>query len=222
MSGITRGLAQIEQMMNKANEKYEDREPAKWLKLNDGESVKITFLQEIDADSPNYNDAAGQVFVAAEHSSPADYRRKALCTVDDGGCYGCEQHSKNPKEGWKARGRLYANVLVDDGKNDPYVAILSQGLSGKSITPTLLMFASDSNSVTSNAFRIKRSGTGTSTEYSLVPVMNSEGVDPTDYTLYDLEKIVTRYIPYADQAEFYGGTQQTDAHQTVESDALSW
>ncbi len=209
MASIVRGLASLEGYLDKANAPFDDSPKARWVKLDDGQTVKINFLQEIDADSPNYSEKAGTTFLAVEHSNPDDYRRKALCTLEDeGSCYGCEQARAHPKTGWRSRGRLYANVLVDDGKDTPYVAILSQGTSGKSITPTLVMFASDAGGITGSAFRIKRSGTGTATEYSLVPIMKSEGVNPDEYDLFDLEKVCTRYVPYAEQKAFYGVVEE--------------
>ena len=223
MSGIVRGLAGLEKFVERSAGSSNDGVKARWVRLDDGQVVKINFLQELDQDSPNFNADAGAAFLAVEHSNPDNYRRKALCTIDDeGACYGCEQDRANPKKGWRSRGRLYVNVLVDDGKEDPYVAILSQGTSGKTITPSLLMWAGENESITDSAFRIKRSGTGTSTEYSLVPAPKSQGVDPNDYDLYDIEKIATRYVPYAEQHDFYDGGSEESAAPKESSSAMEW
>lgn len=200
--GIITGLQQIEQEVNKAS--GGNYEKAKWLKMNDGQSVKIHFLQELDKESPGFNPAAGEAIVVSEHSNPDDYMRKASCThADTGSCYGCEQNAKYPKTGWRAKLRFYANVLVDDGKNDPYVAILSQGVSEKAIMPSLMMFARDSGSITQCQFRIARKGTSKTTTYSLVPIFNTVGVDPTQFDLFDLKKSCVREVPYEEQEAFY-------------------
>ena len=142
--GIVKGLKDLNKVMDKPQSSGGDGVKGRWVKLEDAESVKIRFLQELDPDSPTYNEKSGLGFIAVEHTNPKDYRRKALCTMDDQGkCYGCEQHRKDYKAGWKGRSRLYINVLVDDGKEDPYVAILSQGSSGKTITPTLIEYAGE-------------------------------------------------------------------------------
>lgn len=222
--GIVRGLAGLNKYIDNQSSNQGDQPKAHWVKLDDGQTVKIWFLQELDADSENYNPNTGTAFLAVEHSNPKDYRKKALCTIEDeGACYGCEQARKHPKTGWKSRGRLYVNVLVDDGKTDPYVAILSQGTSDKTITPTLALFAGDAGTITDSAFRIKRSGTGTATGYSLVPIAKSEGVDSNDYELYNLEKIATRYIPYGEQEDFYGVEESApEEPKASASSAMEW
>lgn len=223
MSSLVRGLSALEAYLDKANAPFDDSPKARWLKLDDNQSVKITFLQEIDADSPQYSQKNGTVFLAVEHSNPDDYRKKALCTIEDeGSCYACEMARAHPKTGWRSRGRLYANVLVDDGNDDPYVAILSQGTSGKSITPSLAMFAGDSGSITSNTFRIKRSGVGTATSYALIPLMKSDPVDVEGYDLFDLEKVCVRHIAYADQKAFYGFEEVDEAPAEVAAPSMEW
>ena len=162
--GIVKGLKGLNQVMDKPQSSGGDGTKARWVKLEDGESIKIRFLQELDPDSPTYDEKMGLGFIALEHTNPKDYRRKALCTMEDQGkCYGCEQHRKDYKAGWKGRSRLYINVLIDDGKEDPYVAILSQGSSGKTITPTLIEYAGEMGSITNLMWRVKRSGTKTNT-----------------------------------------------------------
>lgn len=226
MSGIVKGLANLERLLSKQSGDGKPREKARWVKLEDGQTVRITFLQELDEDARNFNPAAGVAFIASEHSNPSDYRKKALCTADEGKCYGCEQDALHPREGWRARNRLYVNVLVDDGSNDPYVGILSQGTSTKAITPALLMWAGDNESITDSSFRLRRTGEKTATEYALVPVPRSEGLTPEEINeleLYDLERIVTRTVPYDEQEAFYNGEQQDSApEKTVEKSAMEW
>jgi hypothetical protein len=136
MASIT-GLANIKSLIDKP--KGNDGPKARWLKLDDGQSIKIRFLNEVDADSKSYNAENGLAIVVAEHTNPKDYRRKAACTLEEEGrCFGCEMHRRDPKAGWKARLRYYTNVMVDDGTEDPYVAIWSQGVGPKSPTTTTI------------------------------------------------------------------------------------
>ena len=204
---IVRGLKDLNKALDKPTYNGGDENKARWLKVEDGESVKIRFLQELDADSPNYNDKLGCGFIALEHTNPKDYRRKALDTMEsEGRDWANEQHRKDPKVGWKARTRLYINVLVDDGKEAPYVAILSQGTSGKTITPTLIEYAGEMGSITNTVWRIKRNGMKTDTSYTIITLAKDETpFDFSAFELYDLEKTAVRNVPYAEQESFYLG-----------------
>ncbi len=223
---IVRGLKNMNKTLDKPSVSKSDGPKAKWLKLEDGESVKIRFLQELDPDSPHYNDKLGLGFIAVEHTNPKDYRRKALCTIDDQGrCWGCDQHKKDYKAGWKGRSRLYVNVLVDDGKNEPYVAILSQGSSGKTITPTLIEYAGEMGSITNLMWRVKRNGVKTDTSYTAIPLQKDEETfDVSGIEAYDLEKTAVREVKYEDQEAFYlfGDGNSEDESSTTTTSSLEW
>ena len=219
--GLVKGLKDLNKVMDKPQSSGGDSSRARWVKLDDAESVKIRFLQELDPDSPNYNEKNSLGFIAVEHTNPKDYNRKALCTIDDQGkCWGCEQHRKDYKAGWKGRSRLYINVLVDDGKEDPYVAILSQGSSGKTITPTLIEYAGEMGSISNLVWRIKRTGTKTDTSYTSIPLAKDETpFDSSGLELYELEKVAVRDLPYTEQEAFFngeGGEEPSSATGSVE------
>ena len=219
---IVKGLKNITSVMDKSSGDS-DGSKARWVKLADGESVKMRFLQELDPDSPDYNEKAGLGFIAAEHTNPNNYRSKALCTSDDQGrCWACEQHRKDYKAGWKARSRLYINVLVDDGKEDPYVAILSQGTSGKTITPTLIEYAGEMGSISNLTWRLKRSGTGTSTEYVGISLgQDKEKFDAAKYELFDLEKVAVKEVAFDEQEKFYMFGESEEAAEGSSSEGTS-
>lgn len=220
--GLVKGLKAMNQTLDRPAASS-DAPRGRWLKLSDGQSVKIKFLQELDPDSPSYNDKAGLAFIAVEHTNPSDYRRKALCSIDDQGrCFGCEQHRKDPKAGWKGRSRLYCNVLVDDGQEEPYVAILSQGTGPKSATPEIIQYAGETGTITANTWRLKRTGERTDTNYSIIPLpTDSDPVDIDNLELWDLEKIAVRDVPYDDQYTFYLGTSQEEDNSSSSSN-VEW
>jgi len=224
--GIVKGLKDLNKALDKPSYNESDSTKGRWVKLEDGESVKIRFLQELDPDSPSYNEKNGLGFIAVEHTNPKDYRRKALCTMEDQGkCWGCEQHRKDFKAGWKGRSRLYINVLVDDGKEDPYVAILSQGSSGKTVTPTLIEYAGEMGSITNLMWRIKRSGTKTDTSYTIIPLAKDESeFDYSSLELYALEISAVRDLPYTEQEGFFSGEPSGGENQasTATSSSLDW
>jgi hypothetical protein len=219
--GIVKGLTALNKTLDRPSFSN-DGVKGRWVKLADSQSVKIRFLQELDPDSPQYNEKNGVGFIAIEHTNPTDYRRKALCSIDDQGrCFGCEQHRKDMKAGWKGRSRMYINVLVDDGTEDPYVAILSQGSGPKSATPEVIQYAGETGSITNVVWRLKRTGERTDTNYSIIPLPTADVVS-TDYELFDLEKIAVRDIPYAEQEGFYLGLDSSGSGAPAVSTSDEW
>ena len=219
---IVRGLKNMNKTLDKPTYNSGEGSKARWLKLEDGESIKIRFLQELDPDSPTYDEKMGLGFIALEHTNPKDYRRKALDTMEsDGRDWANEQHRKDPKAGWKARSRLYINVLVDDGKEEPYVAILSQGTSAKTITPTLIEYAGEMGSITNLMWRIKRTGTKTDTSYTIIPLAKDETpFDGSSLELYQLEDTAVRDMPYTEQEAFFAG--EANGEESTSSSSVDW
>ena len=222
--GIVKGLSAINKAMDKPTT-TSDGQKGRWLALKDNQSVKIRFLQEIDPDSANYNQKAGLGFIAIEHTNPKDYRRKALCTIEDQGqCYGCEQYRRDPKSGWKGRPRFYVNVLVEDGAEDPYVAIFSLGTGPKSATPEISQYATETGSITNLVWKLKRTGEKTDTNYSIIPLPTAD-VKPIDfdkYELFDLEKTAVRDVSYAEQEAFYAGITSDASPESSTSSSVEW
>jgi hypothetical protein len=142
---------------------------------------------------------------------------------DQGKCYGCEQHRKDHKAGWKGRPRLYINVLVDDGKEDPYVAVLSQGISGKTITPTLNEYAKEMGSISNLMWRIKRTGLKTDTSYTIIPLAKDEtAFDSSSLELYDLMSTAVRDLPYTEQDSFFSGDNKHEDSTSSTNPAVDW
>jgi hypothetical protein len=222
--GIVTGLKNLNDVIDKPGHDSSEGSKAKWVKLEDGESVKVRFLQELDPDSPTYDAKNGLGFIAIEHTNPADYRRKALCSIDDQGkCFGCEEHRKDYKAGWKGKPRLYINVLVDNGKEDPFVAVLSQGISGKTITPTLNEYAKEMGSITNLMWRIKRTGLKTDTSYTIIPLQKDETpFDSSTVELYDLMTTAVRDLPYTEQEAFFSGELNKQEGSSATDSSLDW
>lgn len=205
MSSIIRGLKDINALLDKP--KYESNgAKVRWAKLADGQAAKIRFIEELDSESASYAEARGLSIVLSEHTNPKDYKRKAACTIDsEGRCFGCEMARKEPKSGWRSRLRFYCNILVDDGTEDPYVAVWSQGISKQSAFNTIREYALETGSVSNLEWKLKRNGQGTETNYTLLPTKpDSEPFDWSNLELHNLEKVV-REVPYPEQEAFYFG-----------------
>lgn len=208
---VIKGLKDIGAILDKP--KFENNGPkVRWVKLADGQSAKIRFVEELDEDSPSYSPERGLSVVIAEHTNPKDYKRKAACTMDsEGRCYGCEMGRKDPKSGWRSRLRFYCNVIVNDGIEEPYVAVWSQGISKQSAFNTIREYALDTGSISSLEWKIKRNGQGTETNYTLLPIKpDTEPYNWGNVDTFDLEKVV-REVPYAEQESFYFGFETSSA-----------
>lgn len=206
--GFIKGLKAINDTLDRP--KASTGQKVNWLKLEDGQSVKVRFPNELDEESPNYNDTNGLAVVVAEHTNPKDFKKKAVCTQDDEGrCFGCEMHQrengkKDYKGQWRQRLRFYTNVVVlgDEGTE---VAVWSQGVSTKSAFNMLREQAMETGSVSNTTWKMKRNGTGTETSYLLMPsAPDTEPFNWDGIELFNLEKVV-RTVPYADQEAFYLG-----------------
>ena len=217
--GIMKGLKAIDQAVNRSSAPADGGTKVRWLKLEDGQSAKVRFVNELDEDSPNYDESRDLAIVVSEHTNPKDYKRKAICTQDsEGRCFGCEMYRKEPKSGWRARFRFYTNLLVDDGLEDPYVAVWSQGVGKQSAFNTLREYAIETGSISNRLWRMKRQGTGTDTTYILLPgdpdtdKFDWKGVEP-----FNLEKVV-REVPYVEQEAFYLGFDSPTSSSTSNID----
>jgi hypothetical protein len=202
---IVKGLKNINALVDKP--KYEGTgTKVRWVKLADGQAAKIRFVNELDSDSANYNESRGLAVVCSEHTNPKDYKRKAACTQEsEGRCFGCEMARKEPKSGWRARLRFYTNVLVDDGTEEAYVAVWSQGISKQSAFNTIREYALETGSVSNLQWKLKRNGQGTETNYTLIPsIPDAEPFKWDGYEFFNLEKVV-REVPYPEQEAFYFG-----------------
>ena len=216
---VVKGLKNINALLDKP--KYdESKAKVRWLKLADGQSVKIRFVEELDEDSANYSEERGLALVVKEHTNPKDYRRKAVDTMDtEGRDWAEEMHRKDPKAGWRARLRFYCNVLVDDGLEDPYVAIWSMGVSKQSAFNTIREFALETGSISNQTWKLKRNGQGTETSYTLIPsTPDKEPFNWADVRPYPLESALSK-VPYAEQEAFYLGF---DTPSSTSSSNIDW
>lgn len=202
---VVKGLKNINALLDKP--KYDSNAiKVRWVKLADGQAAKIRFVEELDEDSASYSESRGLAVVVAEHTNPKDYKRKAACTIDtEGRCFGCEMARKEPKSGWKARMRFYCNVLVDDGLEDPYIAVWSQGISKQSAFNTIREYALETGSVSNIQWKLKRNGQGTETNYTLIPSKpDTEPFKWDGFEFHNLDKVV-REVPYPEQESFFFG-----------------
>ena len=213
---IVKGLKNINALLDKP--KYEGAK-VRWLKLADGQALKIRFVEELDEDSASYSESRGLALVVKEHTNPKDYRRKAVDTIEtEGRDWAEEMHRKDPKAGWRARLRFYCNVLVDDGIEEPYVAIWSMGVSKQSAFNTIREYALDTGSISNLTWKLKRNGQGTETSYTLIPsVPDTEPFAWNEIQPFPLESALNR-VAYAEQEAYYLGFDSPSVTSATNAD----
>jgi hypothetical protein len=213
---IVKGLKNINALLDKP--KYEGAK-VRWLKLADGQALKIRFVEELDEDSASYSEGRGLALVVKEHTNPKDYRRKAVDTMEtEGRDWAEEMHRKDPKAGWRARLRFYCNVLVDDGIEEPYVAIWSMGVSKQSAFNTIREYALDTGSISNLTWKLKRNGQGTETSYTLIPsVPDTEPFAWNEIQPFPLESALNR-VAYAEQEAYYLGFDSPSVTSATNAD----
>jgi hypothetical protein len=224
MKSVTKGIKAIDDAISRNTPQEYDGPKVNWLKLKDGERVKARFINELDEESPNYDESRGLAVVIAEHVNPKDFHKKAACTMDsEGRCFGCEMYraetpaSREEVEGksWRAKLRFYVNLLINDGTQEPYVAVWSQGTGQKQTQfPTIREYFEDTNSISNLWWNMKRVGSDKSTTYTLLPtVPDTEPFDWKGVEPINLEHVV-REVPYAEQEAFYLGFESAPASTT--------
>lgn len=129
----------------------------RWFSLNTDQEATIHFLREL-------KDALWVV----EHISAESWQKRALCTADEGICYGCKRALAEPFSGWAQKPKLYIDAYVDDGY-EKYEAIVSQTLTPNSLTPALIDYHAERGTIMDTSFHVVRTGKGKRSKYVLTP-----------------------------------------------------
>lgn len=207
------GLAAIRAYKKKMAEQAEERETRRaqgdgpkvqYLKLADGQAVKVRFLQEMDTEGKNYDPNKGIGMGAVEHTGIDDkWTYRGICTIEDGQCWPCEQFrgSKKGEPGSKyvQKRNYYINALVDFGNGEePQTWILSRGLNS-SFVADLMEETDETGTIMGKTFKVTRRGTGTDTSWSLRHLASDttfDSVNVDEAHVFKIEKDVLRHVPY--------------------------
>lgn len=227
---LTEGLAGLREKVAAAAKAGQDLPKTEWFKLEDGETKVVRFAQEVDSDSPKYDPERGLGVIASEVSNPDNFKQKCLSTLEDEGRdFGSEMHQRlqgtaGYNGGWRPKSRFYINVIVTEADGSKHVQILSQGLGPKQITPALLEMAEEYKSITDREFKITRTGKDfNNTSYTLTPRdRDDKPFDFSGFELYDLKKTAVRYVPYAEQAAFFGFEDGVEVPSDATSSNVDW
>lgn len=221
--GTLKGLAAIRAHNEKQAQLAKEREArlnsakVEYLSLNDGQSVKVRFLQEMDAEAKNYDKTRGVGVGVVEHQIWDNKNRRmyrTACLMDDEGrCYGCEKYRAGDKD-YASQRKYYINVLVDmlDGEA-PKTMILSRSL-GSSFFESLLTMHDLFDTITEKNFSVTRKGTSKDTKWEIRLLKDETPMDDSEAVVHDIDNeangIIRRY-PYeatsekASQEQYFAG-----------------
>lgn len=175
-----------------------------------GNPVKVQFLQELDAEDPGYDEKKGLATAVVEHQAPGGqgYKRRATCTIDtEGRCYACEKHQQNYQEGWRQRTNFYVNVSIE-GQEGAFV--LSRNFNS-SFVEDLIQEQEDEGSIVNAVYRIKKSGEGPQTKWTLKRLKDEDPWDVSGIEPWNIQETVVHDIPYEEQEKFYGAVYKPEA-----------
>ncbi len=225
--GTLKGLAAIRAYTEKQAQAAKEREDrlntpkVEYLNLSDGQSVRVRFLQEMDAESENYDKTRGTGTLAVEHVVFVKSLRRmyrATCTIEDESrCYGCERARAGDKEFAQKR-NYYINALVDfmDGEA-PRTMIVSRGM-GSTFFAQLFEEAEE-GTITESNYKITRKGSGTDTKWLLKVLPKDEPLDDSEAVVHDIDDEkngIIRSFPYeatnekASQEQYFNGETYND------------
>lgn len=205
-ANVFNGLAGLRQ--HEAAKEAASSNRVNWLTVDPDSSVEILFLQELDDSSERYLEDNGLGIFAQEHSNPAQFFRRVICTNTedhDFECWPCQENKRlwdanagiekdadKYKGGWKAKVNFYTNVLVRREGEDDEVAVLSRVVNKNSYVHQLIEDAEDEGYITNRWYRLTRSGEGFDTTYRL-KALKDANLDLSEYTdkLTDLSTVLT-------------------------------
>lgn len=208
--GVLTGIKNIQSAIDDS-----DTGKIRYLKLKDKETVTLWFLDDLDEGTPATDAGAGVAALIPQHTAGKNFRVRAQCTRDEGKCYACDQAFSNPRTNWGVTKRLYTNVLVSNGIDDPYVAVWNIATARSTVWETLLEEFIDEGTIAATPWRVRRSGEGTDTTYT-IKKLPGEPADFSNHEDFDLNEII-KYVPYAEQEAYY--TAGDESTQESESDA---
>lgn len=195
MKGVLTGLKNLKQVADNSNQKN----GSSFLTIKDGQGVTLRFVQELDPQGKLYDEGRGLAISVFEHTNPDDFSQRFLCTMEEEGkCYGCERVVTNPK--WKRRSRLFISAFV---KEDNACKIIGTGFSAKGVGGALIEYAEDFGTVCDRWYKLKRTGEGLKTSYSLYP----RDVSDFDFETVEANNLehLAKYRTYEEVAALISG-----------------
>jgi hypothetical protein len=216
--GVITGLSAIKEALGSRPSTFEnvsEKELTRNIQKNTERTIR--FVQELDESSALYNEEYGLGVVAVEYQHPELFWLRLADSSDtDGACWPAEQ-------GWEQKISLYINVVdVDTGE----VFYLSRSILG-GLGQQIVESTSDRGTLSDGVWKIKKTGEGMKTRYSLNLISIENSVVKVDAEqLIDFQKNVINEVPYSEQEAYVAQVERRvrDKNQdtTDEDSSLAW
>ena len=151
----------------------------RWLTVKNGESVRVSFVTEPEG-----------FYRMVEHASPDNWKKRAVCTIATGFCYGCEQMTYR----WNQNIKLYIPVI-----HEGTFSVISQGIGANSVIHDLARHKWNRGTIRDVEFEVSRKGEGKRSAYTAVP---TDVPASTQKTNVDITKLFNN-IEYELQKSYY-------------------
>lgn len=216
--GVITGLSAIREAIDSRPSSFEnvsDKELTRNIEKN-GERT-IRFVQELDESSTLYNEGLGLGIVVLEYQHPDLYWFRVCDTSDEEGeCWAAEQ-------GWDSKMTLYINVVDVNTGEVFYLGRSVYGGLGQQIVDS----ATERGTITDAVWKIKKTGEGMKTRYSLNLIsLEDSAIDVDPASLIDFRKNVIREIPSGEQESAVRQVEQRVKNKSQEDssseDELAW
>lgn len=216
--GVITGLSAIREAIDSRPSSFEnvsDKELTRNIEKN-GERT-IRFVQELDESSKLYSEDFGLGIVVLEYQHPDLYWFRVCDTSDEeGACWAAEQ-------GWDSKMTLYINVQDVNTGEVFYLGRSVYGGLGQQIVDS----ATERGTLSDAVWKIKKTGEGMKTRYSLNLISLEESpieVDPLN--LIDFRKNVIREIASGEQEAAVRQVEQRVKNKNQDSNSsdeeLAW
>jgi hypothetical protein len=176
----------------------------RYFTLQNGDSYKIRFRQELTEDSANFDEEVGAAIIVPVVTSPINWKWRVASTsnLPEFGyrCWASEQVNADSR--WKPRPHLLVNVAVEiDGNWEP--RILDTTFNQRHVALIMMEYAKEFGTITDRYYKYSRTGSGSSdTNYTLIPLGQSEMPEEIkSLPMHDLEKSYMT-LPYDKQKSY--------------------
>ena len=174
----------------------------KFFTLQNGDSFKIRFRQELTEDAKYFDEKIGTGINVPVVTSPVNWKWRVASTSSiekfNYRCWATEQALKDNK--WSPRLHMLINIAVETEPGVWEPRILDTTFNQRHVGLVLIEYAREFGTITDRYYKYSRTGSGASdTNYSLIPLDTSETPKSiNDLPMHDLTSVYMT-LPYEKQ-----------------------